>query len=135
MSLQDKLIEISPLDFLTVYHVNTETSSYTKVFTLDINFLYEKDYGHEYFSNPFWLLEKVKEYLEPGTYFSVFKDSLGYINDWTTEVLEEVEQKKIDKNLSRKRFISDSLSWLRRHGDTIIILMTIITGTLWIKLG
>jgi|GEM_PF-3212242 len=132
MSLQDKLIRISEKGFLTTYHVDTIDSTYSNISVIDIDFLAENEM-HEFFEASD-LFEKVKVHLKEGTYFSVFKDSLG-CEYWTTEILPEQEQRKIDKDLKRKQFISKYLSCLRKHGDTIIILMTIIAATLWIKLS
>jgi len=132
MSLQDSLIRISEKGFLTTYHVDTEDSTYSNISVIDIDFLAENEM-HE-FHEAYDLFEKVKVHLKVGTYFSVFKDSFG-CEYWTTKILPEQEQKKIDKDLKRKQFISKYLSWFRKHGDTIIILMTIIAATLWIKLS
>jgi len=131
--LQAQLIEISETGFLTVYQVDTEEATYLDAIKLDVEVLADNEYCNFFEARD--LFCSAKAHLMPGTYFSVYKSSLGGSEWWTEVVLAKDEQKKADKVLKRKRVVSKLFSWIRKHGDTIVILISLLLGALWIKSG
>lgn len=136
VSLQNKLIEISQSGYVIAYKIDKSDSSYFEAFSVDPDIILEdenyRDTSVGLSMGVFSMADAIERFLQPGTYFFVFKSYLGG-EWWTKEILPKTEQKKIEKTKKRKLFFRKLIGFIKKNLSTIIILITIICCSIILK--